>query len=449
MAAGRDKYSGPSMKRGTQVGVAALLAALVAGAALWLSLRSGGPRARGPMAHQAYVWQRAWTPEVRRAIGGHADELAGLVALGAEISWSAGRPVLVRVAIDHELLKSLRGPVGLALRVGGYSGPFTPDAEATKAVLSAARGLLDQSRAAGLTLSELQIDFDCPESKLDGYRAWVELLRRQAAPTPVVVTALPSWLDRPAARALLEAADGYVLQVHSLVRPAGPDAMTPLCDPAAAVKAVEKAARLGRPFRVALPTYGYVAAFDSAGKFLGISAEGPAPNWPADARRAEIHSDPAALAALVRQWTADRPACMTGIIWYRLPNDEDKMNWRWATIKEVMAGRTPVADLRVRAERPETRLREIVLENAGTADAPLDVTVTVRWDKARLVAADAIGGFERVEPSPPGTTDGKTGLVLKGQAPEGRLRPGEKKRIGWLRLSEDKEVVAHVQRSGP
>jgi hypothetical protein len=79
------------MKRGTQVGVAALLAALVAGAAVWLSLRTGGPRASGPMAHQAYVWQRAWTAEVHRAVREHAGELAALVALGAEISWSGRR----------------------------------------------------------------------------------------------------------------------------------------------------------------------------------------------------------------------------------------------------------------------------------------------------------------------------------------------------------------------
>ena len=78
------------------------------------------------------------------------------------------------------------------------------------------------------------------DSPLPGFQARprrrVALLRKQSAPTPVVLTALPSWLDRPAAAALLEAADGYVLQVHSLVRPASPEAMAPLCDPEAAAR---------------------------------------------------------------------------------------------------------------------------------------------------------------------------------------------------------------------
>jgi hypothetical protein len=34
------------------------------------------------------------------------------------------------------------------------------------------------------------------------------------------------------------------------------------------------------PFRVALPTYGYVLAFDRNDKFIRLSAEGPAKEWP-------------------------------------------------------------------------------------------------------------------------------------------------------------------------
>jgi len=34
-----------------------------------------------------------------------------------------------------------------------------------------------------LELAELQLDFDCAESKLDGYRVWVEAIRSRLAPT--------------------------------------------------------------------------------------------------------------------------------------------------------------------------------------------------------------------------------------------------------------------------
>src|SRR4029077_5145510 len=98
------------------------------------------------------------------------------------------------------------------------------------------------------------------------------------------------------------------------------DAAFLLCDPAAAKKAVEAAARFRRPFRVALPTYGYVVAFDRQGKGGGLSAEGPLLSWPREAMVRVARSDPAAMAGLVRTWTADRPAALSGILWYRLPS---------------------------------------------------------------------------------------------------------------------------------
>jgi hypothetical protein len=42
---------------------------------------------------------------------------------------------------------------------------------------------------------ELQIDFDCAESKLDGYQVWVEAIKYKISPVPVTITALPSWLN--------------------------------------------------------------------------------------------------------------------------------------------------------------------------------------------------------------------------------------------------------------
>jgi hypothetical protein len=63
------------------------------------------------------------------------------------------------------------------------------------------------------------IDFDCAESKLDGYRVWVEAIQRRVAPLPVTITALPSWLNSRAFQRLAAVATNYVLQVHSVERP--------------------------------------------------------------------------------------------------------------------------------------------------------------------------------------------------------------------------------------
>lgn len=428
-------------------GILLLLVAVGAGFVLVAVFRRPVERTSGPLIHEAYVWQRAWTASVQdgvaqagKAAGGApgATALSGLIVLGAEVGWERGRARVVHVAIEYEALRASSQPVGLALRVGPYAGPFDAGADVTELVVGLAGDLVKEAKAAGVNVKELQIDFDCAESKLDGYRLWVQAARRKVAPVPVTITVLPSWLNSGHLRDLVRAADGFVLQVHSLERPEGMASPLTLCDPSAARSAVEKAARLGVPFRVAMPTYGYLVAFDASGKFVGVSAEGPAPAWPADVQIRTVRADPAAMAELVRSWTADRPATMTGIIWYRLPVSEDTLNWRWATLSLVMDGQAPRADLRAQTTRQDG-LVEVHLVNTGTADAPLNVTVTVRWDNATLVSSDAIGGFERT-----GRERNELRLTSTGLTRLQYLAPGDRRAIGWLRLSDDKEVQVHV-----
>jgi len=209
-----------------------------------------------------------------------------------------------------------------------------------------AREIIASARTAGLQAAELQIDFDCAESRLDGYKTWVQAFKRSVADTPVVITALPSWLNRKAFARLANAADGYVLQVHSLERPTSPDEPIILCDPAKSQKWVARAARIGVDFTVALPTYGYLVAFDESGRFIGLSAEGPSQNWPAGFIVKRVMADAPALATLVKRWRHDRPAAMKGIIWYRLPVETDQLNWTWTTLSTVIKGVEPKGDLR-------------------------------------------------------------------------------------------------------
>ena len=127
-----------------------------------------------------------------------------------------------------------------------------------------------------------------------------------------------------------------MLQVHSLEKPKDFGAPYSLCDTNRALAAVEKASRLGIPFRVALPTYGYLIAFATNGQFVGISAEGPAKDWPANAQLREIRSEPLAMAFLTRTFSEKRPANMRGVIWYRLPTLVDNLNWHWPTLRAIV-----------------------------------------------------------------------------------------------------------------
>ena len=221
-----------------------------------LSAASENPslQTSSPLTHEAYVWQRAWTEPVRDAITQHASRFSGLTVLGAEVSWKDKQPQVIRVPLDYSMLTNAPCPVGLAFRIGPCPASVATNDATTAYLADVAASLIAEARSRHLAPRELQIDFDCAESKLEGYRAWVEAFRRKVAPVPVSITALPSWLGQPAFKRLAAAADGYVLQVHSLQRPRALDAPFTLCEPAAARRAVERAAQIGFPFRVALPT---------------------------------------------------------------------------------------------------------------------------------------------------------------------------------------------------
>ena len=462
--------------------LSALLIAAAAGMAVWLLVFHSAPHVSGPLSHEVYVWQRAWTEPVRNAVAQHATNFSEVCVLKAEVSWKDKKPQVVRVSPDYATLARTQRPIGIALRIGPYPGPFAgapgnfglrgqakrdpalalasqeptnskapsplrsagavQDATGeaiTRFLCDLAASLVTEARSNHVNLSELQIDFDCAESKLAGYRVWVEEIQQRVAPLPVTITALPSWLNSRAFKRLAAVATNYVLQVHSVTRPRSFDAPFTLCDPRAAQRAVERAGRIGVPFRVALPTYGYLLAFDGGGKFIGLSAEGARPNWPTNAQLREVSSDPLELAALVQNWTARRPAAMRGVIWYRLPTIVDNFNWRWPTLGAIVAARVPREVLRVHTRRVESGLVEISLANEGELDISSRLAVEVRWSDARLVAGDSLRDFELAE-------SGASAARFQTRSQPGRLRAGETLVLGWLRFNRDCEVQCELKK---
>ncbi len=395
-------------------------------------------RSTGPLPQEAYVWQRAWGPEVRAALARTSD-LAGFVVLAAEVDLSTDPPRVTRAAYDASALRSTGRPVGLAVRIGRFARRDRAEAAGwTQRLARLARRLVTEARAQGLAVREFQLDYDCPESRLDDYPALVQAVQEAVAPVPVTITALPSWLrHRRDLGRLLQAADGWVLQVHSLEapRPDAPDADIALCDPEAARRAVEAAARFRKPFRVALPTYSYLIAFAPSGQLLGVSAEGPLPAWPSGVQVRIARSDPDAMAGLVRTWTADRPEELKGVIWYRLPVAGDRLNWPRPAFEAVRAGRAPRRELRGLPRASEPGLVEIDLANMGETEAGWPVRMELSWTQGDLLAVDGLAGYRVLRTGP------RRLRLERSTTPWDRpLRPGERRTVGWLRFGEAVEV---------
>jgi hypothetical protein len=422
----------------------ALVTVVVAALFFFLDFRGSVERRKGPFPQGIYVWQRHWDEMISNALEQAGKEASSFCILAADVSWKADRASVVRIPIDYTALKNIGKPIGFALRIGPYSGKFDQEAEATVFLAGITEAIITDADKAGVEPDELQIDFDCAESKLDGYREWVRVFCDKIHPVPVIITALPSWLKHRAFTRLVKAADGYVLQVHSLERPGGPEDQITLCDCHAARRWAEQAARIGVGFRVALPTYGYLLAFDKEGHFIGLTAEGPSKVWGKDTTLRTVRSDPTALARLVQAWQQDRPYNLQGVIWYRLPLESDRLNWRWATLSAVMAGRKPHESLRIEVEYPKPKLAEIILVNDGETDLSAKLGIKIECPQQKVVASDGLRGYIITKANPLSIC-----LEYHGENRFSTIRVGERWKIGWIRFRCETEVKAHVSKLQP
>ena len=387
---------------------------------------------RGPLCQRGYVWQRNWASAVVEAVAETENRMDGVVLLGAEID--AKGPSAIKASIDWEKLKGAKKPLAIALRVSPFSGPFATDDTAIREIARVTKALLDEAKSHGVSLAEFQLDFDCAQKNLAGYRRWLSILRPLIQPVRFVITTLPAWLDEPDFVKLIDDVDGYILQVHS-VPTLQESGRAVLCDPQLVRKWVAKAAKLGRPFAVSLPTYRCLAGYDSNGKLFGVAFDSVQPSWPNGTRVIEYSVDADEIADLVAEWKATRPKELRELLWYRVPVASDIRNWRWPTLSAVMDGRKPAHKLEVLSEGENPV--DVSIANTGEADEQRNPLVTVNWNAGTtVVASDALPGWTL-------KIDNQHAVFQPASESHLRLSPGSRRSIGWLRY--DRTPIVHAQ----
>lgn len=396
---------------------------------------------QSPLPQRAYVWQREWTPAVVSALRHHSPHLTGHVIFGAEITWTDGQPRAVRAAIDWAAVRALPTPVSIAMRISDFGGPFEEDGQVVKKLAATASSLLEKAHAEQVRCAEFQIDFDCAQKKLAAYARWLPSIRAAIQPVPLIITTLPTWLDEPALAHLLDQADGYVLQVHSIA-PVKPAAQSLVCDVERARAWAAKAAALNRPFEIALSTYSALAGYDAQGHLLGLALDGVQPAWPAGTKIMKFQSDAPALAELVREWQGvRRPAGLKGLLWYRLPVATDVRNWRWPTFAAVMEGRKPSSHLSVKTATGNPV--DLALLNDGEAEEDVAaVRIVLTWPAGTPapVAFEGLPGWTASTPTPAGSPQ-----IIFAPAGSQTLSPGAQRGIGWVRFEKTTGASPHVE----
>jgi hypothetical protein len=312
-------------------------------------------RAPAPLTHDAYVWQRQWTPALREALSGSTDLVRDWRVLAAQADRNGAFHTF---APDREALAGSRLPVVLVVRVDGRLASFDPKVLADR--IAALAGSWPSAQLAGI-----EIDYDCPTSRLPAYTAFLAAVRPRLGTLSLSITALPTWIGSRDLDALLAVPDESVLQVHAVQAP-----QAGLFDPVVAGRWVDEfATHTHKPFRVALPTYGSRVSWNEDGSLLAVESERAA--LAAGATSAELYAAPETLMAFVAHLARDRPHGLAGVVWFRLPTVDDARAWSPATWRGVVTGHLDSRPLMLTLQPgPSTDdPSDVMLENSGATDA--------------------------------------------------------------------------------
>jgi Protein of unknown function (DUF3142) len=371
---------------------------------------STSPASLAPEAvpHDAYIWQRNWTPAVIEAARRSADIVRAWRVLAAE-SDHLGR--WTRVAVPWDELRATGRPIIAVMRIDGR--------------LDEARlpSLLEQAATVPESVAGIEIDYDCPTPKLAAYAAFLaELRRRLPASVALSITALPTWMNSPDLRRLAtdEVAE-TVLQVHAV-----DDPHRGLFDPGRAEHWVRAfARRTGRPFRVALPAYDVRVTWRGDGRLAGVEGERPL-LLGAAGNGATLAAAPESVLHLLHALERDAPDNWRGVVWFRLPTDADRRAWSPETWRSVVQDRLSPAEVSASlAATASPGLWTVTLSNDGAADGMLPREVRLG---PSCILADGANGF-RVKAGEEG------GALVLETSEGGRLRAHSTHTIGWARCT--------------
>ena len=125
-----------------------------------------------PLRQRGYLWHRDWNRAVVEAVAEADHHMDGLVVLAGEIAWEARAARFIRASIVWDALRESKKSRALGSRIAPFGEPFGADDDPIRAIRGVVKSLLDKARQNRVPLTELQLDFDCAQKKLAGYRVW-------------------------------------------------------------------------------------------------------------------------------------------------------------------------------------------------------------------------------------------------------------------------------------
>jgi hypothetical protein len=345
---------------------------------------------------QFYVWQRAWSEAVPKAVARATKSADGFMILSGEVDVKEKHLAFHPVAVKWETLANTPVSVTLVIRMRTPVSDLLRQGRVKEVADFLAKqiiGIVEEMQQKPIQVAGIQLDYDCPTAGLMDYRQLLMQLMVRYPHWQWSITTLPTWFNKSVAfKKLVANLDYFVLQVYTFERPS--QANLAIINTARIPGYLQQAASVNAPFYLALPTYGYAVVFDEQGHFVGLEAETESYRWPTTYSVQEVRSRPAEIVPVINDLNEHPPQGMLGIVWFRLPVEDDRRNWSWTTLQAVMAGRLPeITYYQVEVRQISQILHEIWVTNADNSEYQGRVQFTVKQIDCRLLARDTLRGY--------------------------------------------------------
>jgi hypothetical protein len=374
----------------------------------------------------AYLWRESYDEGVRRTLCQAAKDFDCINFLAAKISFdeASKKPRLKMTGVNASYFQNLDVRLAASVRIEGLLADSKTYRSLAPEIAGLVASAVSEVISKGIGISEIQIDYDCPESKIADYALWMSSIR-SALPENLKLsfTALPSQMNARGFSKLAANADSFTLQVHHFAERSGAYS---IFDSQASLQAARKASKFKRPFNVALPTYSHIAIFDrQSGRLKRAYSENFSGGVNHDTEIGRfVNSDPSEVSALAIALKASDLKNCTGVIFYRIPCSDELTNWAYDTLIKVKSGEKVFTQISVSVVENGKGLFEVFITNGGTAAAypPFEF----RIEEKEPAFMDSAKGFSAK----------RDGIHLVFSAPEEsiiKLTPGAKLKIGCFR----------------
>ncbi len=126
----------------------------------------------------------------------------------------------------------------------------------------------------GCRVTGLQLDIDAPTSRLSMYAALLRRVRDLVPnATQISITGLPTWMDAPALKEVLDATDFWIPQFYGDLIPKHLSDAGTITTPFALRRQITQARKLGHPFYAGLAAYSHALLYSKQGELIALRGD--------------------------------------------------------------------------------------------------------------------------------------------------------------------------------